>query len=72
MPSNLDAAEIYRREADRLRTMAGSTTYGEVRNGLLAMAAQYDHLAEQASSITSHRFGQPFGRRTTREPTPRA
>lgn len=62
MYSNMSATEVYRREAERLRSMAEAITYKHVRAGFLGMAQQYDVLAEQAESITHHEFGQPFGR----------
>ena len=62
--SNMTPAEVYRCEADRLRTMAESMTYSHVCDGFLDMARQYDVLAEQAESISGHSFGQPFRRRS--------
>lgn len=67
MASNLYPAEIYRREADRLRTMAASDIYGSVRDGLLAIAEQYDVLADQSHNMRNHAFGRPLlrgGRRS--------
>lgn len=63
MYSNMSAAEVYRREADRLRTMAESATYTHVRDGFLDMARLYDVMAEQAMEIQDHKFGHPFARR---------
>lgn len=68
MASNLHPAEIYRREADRLRTMANSDIYGAVRDGLLAIANQYEVLADQSHGIHNHAFGRPLvrtGRRSS-------
>lgn len=61
MPANQDAAEFYRREADRLRSMADSPTFYDVRSGLLGMAERYDDMAEQAALMRAHTFA-PFGR----------
>ncbi|HEX9465187.1 MAG TPA: hypothetical protein VGB82_21500 [Alphaproteobacteria bacterium] len=62
MPSNLDPAEFYRREAARLRSMADSHIFSDVQQGLLNVARQYDVLADQAAGIQRH----TFGRRLTR------
>jgi hypothetical protein len=62
MQSNLSGAEVYRREAQRLRSLAQSSQYKDVRDGFLDVARQYDILAEQAEEITSHSFGQPLTR----------
>lgn len=62
MPSNLEPAEFYRREAARLRTMAASHQFGDVRDGLLNVARHYDVLADQAGAISRHTFGQPLTR----------
>jgi hypothetical protein len=62
MPTNQDAAEFYRREAYRLRSMADSPMFYDVRSGLLHMAERYEGMAEQAALMESHKFGQPFGR----------
>lgn len=62
MYSNMSAAEVYRREADRLRSMADASTYGHVRDGFLEVARRYDLMAEQAESLTHHEFGHAFGR----------
>lgn len=69
MYSNMSAAEVYRREAERLRSMAEAMTYEHVRDGFLDMARQYEVMAEQAESITKHRFGRPFGYRSG-DPSP--
>jgi len=58
MPANQDPAEFYRREADRLRSMAESPIFYDVRPGLLDMAERYDSMAEQATRMRA----QPFGR----------
>lgn len=62
MPTNLSAAEFYRREADRLRNMAGSPAFHDVREGLLRMADEYDVLAAQRAGLTRHSFGRPLER----------
>lgn len=64
MYSNMSAAEVYRREAERLRTMAEAMTYGHVRDGFLEVARRYDVMAGQADSMTNHEFGRPFGNRS--------
>ena len=63
MYSNMSAAEVYRREAERLRSMAQAMTYEHVRDGVIEMARQYELMAEQAENISRHRFGRPFGHR---------
>lgn len=70
MYSNMTAAEVYRREAERLRTMADSATYTHVREGFLEMARTYDVMSAQADEITDHSFGQPFARHSA-EPNSR-
>ncbi len=62
MPSNLEPAEFYRREATRLRAMAHSHMFEDVRDGLLNVARHYDVLADQAGAIHRHTFGQPLTR----------
>ena len=62
MPSNLEPAEFYRREAARLRSMADSNQFNDVRNGLLNVARHYDVLADQAGAIHRHTFGRPVTR----------
>lgn len=62
MPSNQDPAEFYRREAERLRSMADSPAFYDVRSGLLDMAERYAGMAEQAALMRAHTFGQTFGR----------
>lgn len=63
MPSNLSPEEFYRREAERLRTMAASPIFSDVRDGLVRMAHQYDVLATQRSALERHSFGSPFEQR---------
>jgi len=62
MPKNIDPADIYRREAARLRSMAGSEKFAAVRDGLLNVARQYDVLADQSAGIRRHTFGRPLSR----------
>jgi len=62
MPKNLDPADIYRREAARLRSMATSEKFSAVRDGLLNVARQYDVLADQSAGIRRHTFGRPLSR----------
>jgi hypothetical protein len=48
--------------------MAGSDIYGAVRDGLLAIANQYEVLADQSHGIHNHAFGRPLvrsGRRSS-------
>lgn len=61
MPSNLSPEKFYCREAERLRTMAASPIFSDVRDGLAHMAHQYDVLATQRSALEHHSFGSPFG-----------
>ena len=60
MPSNLEAAEFYRREADRLRSMAESGLFDDVRANLLKVARQYELMAVQAAGLRNHRYGSPL------------
>jgi len=62
MPSNMEPVEFYRREAARLRGVADSPQFGDVREGLLNVARHYDVLADQAAAIHRHTFGQRFSR----------
>lgn len=55
-------AELYRAEAARLRGMASSSAYREVRQGLLCVAREYELLAEQRNELDHHRFGEPLRR----------
>lgn len=55
-------AEFYRAEAARLRDMAASSAYREVRHGLLCVAREYELLADQRIELDHHRFGEPFRR----------
>jgi hypothetical protein len=61
-----DPADLYRREAARLRMMPDQPT-GSVRENLLDVARQYDVMAAQADNIRHHAFGQPFRRRSAHE-----
>ncbi len=60
MPFNLSPAEFYRREADRLRSMAESPIFYDVREDLLRMAGEYDILAGQRERLDRHCFGRAF------------
>ena len=62
MPTNLEPVEFYRHEAERLRKMAKSNLFDEVREGLLNVARHYEVLADQAAAIHRHAFGQRFSR----------
>ena len=62
MPTNMEPTEFYRREAARLRSMADSNQFGDVRDGLLNVARHYEVLADQAGAIHRHTFGQRFSR----------
>ncbi len=62
MPTNMEPIEFYRREAARLRSMAESHQFNDVREGLLNVARHYDVLADQAAAIHRHTFGQRFSR----------
>lgn len=62
MPTNLEPADFYRREAARLRSMAESNQFDDVREGLMNVARHYDVLADQAGAIHRHTFGQRFSR----------
>lgn len=45
------SSEDYRREARRLYDIAGSLPFGDVRNGFLELARQYDALAHHAEAM---------------------
>lgn len=60
MPSHLQPAEFYRREAERLRSMADTHMFADVRDGLIKVAQQYEVLADQADGLHRHTFGTPF------------
>ena len=62
MPTNMEPADFYRREASRLRSMADSNQFDDVRDGLLNVARHYEVLADQAAAIHRHTFGQRFSR----------
>ena len=53
---------LLNRMSPNLRTMAGSDIYGAVRDGLLAIANQYEVLADQSHGIHNHAFGRPLAR----------
>ena len=63
MPTNLSPEEFYRREAERLRTMAASPIFSDVRDGLVRMAHRYDLLATQRRALDRHNFGRPLEQR---------
>jgi hypothetical protein len=60
MPSNLSPAEFYRREADRLTTMAESSMFADVAGELLSIARHYDRLTREALAT------EPAGEFSTR------
>lgn len=47
------SSEAYRREAQRLYDFAGSLPLGDVRNGFLEIARQYESLAHHAEAMES-------------------
>ena len=49
--SRIPPSEIYRREADRLRSMADCFVYYDVRDSFLAIARRYDLLARRAAAL---------------------
>jgi hypothetical protein len=51
MPVNITNSEFYRREAERLRTMAQSDLFKDVAAELVRVAADYERLAQQARSL---------------------
>lgn len=51
-----DAADQYRREAARLRALADTSTFSEVRNDLTGIAQGYEELAQQHDDV-ARRFG---------------
>lgn len=67
MTSSPSTAEFYRQEAARLRSMATSPIFYEVRYGLLSMAEEYDRMADQREELDHHVFGQPFARRAAED-----
>jgi hypothetical protein len=60
--AGLSPSTYYRTEAARLRDMAASSEYHDVREGLLCIAREYDLLADQRDGLLHHRFGQPLRR----------
>lgn len=60
--AGLSPSEFYRAEAARLRDMAASSDYREVREGLRCIAREYDLLADQRDGLLHHRFGEPLRR----------
>ena len=56
------ASEFYRTEAARLREMADSSDYHDVREGLRCIAREYELLADQRDGLLHHRFGEPLRR----------
>jgi len=61
-PAGLNPSTSYRTEAARLRAMAASSEYHDVREGLLCIAREYDLLANQRDGLHCHRFGEPLRR----------
>ncbi len=55
-PRESTAADQYRREAARLRTLADNSTFGEVREELTGIAQEYEALAQQRDDIV-RRYG---------------
>jgi hypothetical protein len=49
----------YREQASSIRGIAMQTSVTEIKRQLLAIADQYDRLAEHAASRTSHRVDVP-------------
>ncbi len=47
MPLEASAAQFYRDEAKRIRSLAEACTFPETKAQLLMIADQYDRLAEQ-------------------------
>ncbi len=64
MYSNMSVAEVYGREADRLRSMAEAVTYQHVRDGFLHIAHLYDLMAQRAERMTDYQFARPLGPRS--------
>jgi hypothetical protein len=56
VPRDIDAAQEYRREAARLRALAHTSMFSEVRDDLTCIAQEYEHLAQQRDEIV-HRYG---------------
>jgi hypothetical protein len=55
----LTPSEIYRREAERLRTMAESRTFHQVRRSFLDMATRYETMARQTEGLESRQGNAP-------------
>ncbi len=51
-----DTAEHYRREAARLRALAETSTFSEVRDDLAGIAQDYEELAQQRDAV-ARRYG---------------
>ena len=45
MPINMSKSEFYRREADRLKSMADAETFADVKDELLGIAEQFSALS---------------------------
>ncbi len=61
-PAGLSPSGFYRAEARRLRDMAVSSDYHDVREGLMCIAREYELLADQRDGLLHHRFGEPLRR----------
>jgi len=62
LPAGRSPSEFYRAESARLRDMAASSDYHDVREGLTCIAREYDLLADQRDGLLRHRFGEPLRR----------
>lgn len=58
MPRNIEAAEFYRREAERLRDVAADLEFADLSKHLVAMANRYDRMAALADNLYAHGPGQ--------------
>ncbi len=69
MPTNMHAAEFYRREAERLSSMAEAEMFSDVRDELIEMARRYRRLADQRERLAGRRYAPcGVGQKAANEP----
>lgn len=49
----IEPAEFYRREAERLQQMAAKSEYGDVRDGLMEIARRYEAMGRQRGNVVN-------------------
>lgn len=58
MPTNMTRHEFFRREAERLRSMAGAPTFEDVKDELLAAAENFSAAAQRHEPTWQGVMGQ--------------